>query len=59
MASNTGGSFDMGIDRARAKETTNQPAGGPPANVRGGVVKNVTQNPTTGGGISKPTKGAR
>ena len=51
MASNTGNSFDAGIERARSKEQTNQRNGGPPADIRGGIIKNVIKNPTSNGKI--------
>lgn len=48
---NNGNAFDAGIDRARSKETTNQPSGGYANEKRTGVVGNIKSNPTQNGKI--------
>jgi hypothetical protein len=53
MASNSGNSFDAGIERARGKEQGNQPSGEKSATIKGTVVGSVQKNPTSGGKITK------
>ena len=57
MASNSGNSFDSGINRAREKEMPNQSGPGMAHEIKPGVVGNIKKNPTMGGGINRATKG--
>ena len=48
-----------GLERVSRKETNNQPQGRSGAETKklGDVVGTIRHNPTSGGGINRPTKG--